>query len=70
MLIVKNNWVKRRITCRYNPTRMETMRLRAKLLRLLRDDQSEVHTTLVEWLNNAKADNFDRYSSHLHSPFR
>ncbi len=59
--------LKEELSAAINPTRMETMRAARKALRLLSDDQNEIHTTLVEWLNNARADNFDRYSSHLHS---
>jgi len=50
-----------------NPTRMETMKAARKALRILRDDQSEVRTALIQWLNDSKTDNFERYSSHLYS---
>ncbi len=50
-----------------NPTRMETMKAARRALRILRDEESEVRTTLINWLNDSNADNFDRYSSHLHS---
>ncbi|MEO7992117.1 MAG: thiamine pyrophosphate-dependent enzyme [Chryseolinea sp.] len=50
-----------------NPTRMETMKAARKALRLLRDEEGEVRTALINWLNESNADNFERYSSHLHS---
>ncbi len=50
-----------------NPTRMETMKAARKALRLLRDEEGEVRTALINWLNDSNADNFDRYSSYLYS---
>jgi 2-oxoisovalerate dehydrogenase E1 component len=50
-----------------NPTRMETMKAARKALRLLRDEEGEVRTALLQWLNDSNADNFDRYSSNLYS---
>ncbi len=50
-----------------NPTRMETMKAARKALRIIRDDESDVRVSLIQWLNDSKADNFDRYSSHLYS---
>ena len=50
-----------------NPTRLETMRAAKKAIRYLVNDNVEARDELAEWLRNAEADNFDRYSSHLHS---
>ena len=50
-----------------NPTRMETMKAARKVLRIIRDDENEVRSSLIKWLNDSKSDNFDRYSSHLYS---
>lgn len=50
-----------------NPTRLETMRAAKQALRILRNEQGDVKDELVRWLKAAEVDNFDRYSSHLHS---
>lgn len=50
-----------------NPTRLETMRAAKQALRILRVEQGDVKDELVRWLKAAEVDNFDRYSSHLHS---
>lgn len=50
-----------------NPTRLETMRAAKQALRILRVEQGDVKDELVRWLKAAELDNFDRYSSHLHS---
>ncbi len=48
-----------------NPTRFETMRAAKQAIRLLIQDRSEAKTELLQWLKDAEADNFDRYSSHM-----
>jgi 2-oxoisovalerate dehydrogenase E1 component len=50
-----------------NPTRLETMRAAKKAIRFLATGNGEARVHLAEWLRNAEADNFDRYSSHLYS---
>lgn len=50
-----------------NPTRLETMRTAKQALRVLRLETAEVKHELVSWLKEAEDDNFNRYSSHLHS---
>jgi pyruvate/2-oxoglutarate/acetoin dehydrogenase E1 component/TPP-dependent pyruvate/acetoin dehydrogenase alpha subunit len=50
-----------------NPSRLDTMRAAKKALQLFRDENHEARTELIEWLRNAEDDNYDRYSSHLHS---
>jgi 2-oxoisovalerate dehydrogenase E1 component len=62
ILDIKNDLVKA-----INPTRLETMRAAKKAIRYLASDNVEARDQLAEWLKNAEADNFDRYSSHLHS---
>ncbi len=62
ILDIKNDLVKA-----INPTRLETMRAAKKAIRYLVNNNVEARDELVEWLRNAEADNFDRYSSHLHS---
>ena len=62
ILDIKNDLVKA-----INPTRLETMRAAKKAIRYLVNDNVEARDELAEWLRNAEADNFDRYSSHLHS---
>ena len=62
ILDIKNDLVKA-----INPTRLETMRAAKKAIRYLVNNNVEARDELVEWLRNAEVDNFDRYSSHLHS---
>ena len=62
ILGIKNDLVKA-----INPTRLETMRAAKKAIRYLVNNNVEARDELVEWLRNAEVDNFDRYSSHLHS---
>jgi 2-oxoisovalerate dehydrogenase E1 component len=62
ILDIKNDLVKS-----INPTRLETMRAAKKAIRYLVNNNVEARDQLAEWLRNAEADNFDRYSSHLHS---
>ena len=62
ILDIKNDLVRA-----INPTRLETMRAAKKAIRYLANDNVEARDQLAEWLRNAEADNFDRYSSHLHS---
>lgn len=62
ILDIKNDLVRS-----INPTRLETMRAAKKAIRYLVNDNVEARDQLVEWLRNAEGDNFDRYSSHLHS---
>jgi 2-oxoisovalerate dehydrogenase E1 component len=59
--------LKNELTTTINPTRMETMKAAKKALRFLRDEEGEARTALVDWLKNAEADNYNRYSSHLYS---
>jgi pyruvate/2-oxoglutarate/acetoin dehydrogenase E1 component/TPP-dependent pyruvate/acetoin dehydrogenase alpha subunit len=59
--------IKNDLTKAINPTRLETMRAAKKAYRLLVDEEIEVKAELSTWLKNAAEDNFDRYSSHLHS---
>ena len=62
ILRIKNDLVKA-----INPTRLETMRAAKKAIRYLVLDNGDARTKLSEWLKEAEADNFDRYSSHLYS---
>jgi len=50
-----------------NPTRLETMRAAKQTLRLLYQENIPAKETLQQWVKHAEADNFDRYSSHMHS---
>jgi 2-oxoisovalerate dehydrogenase E1 component len=50
-----------------NPTRFETMRAAKKAIHVLRDDNMAARTALSEWIKNAEADNYNRYSSHLYN---
>lgn len=59
--------IKNDLTKAINPTRLETMRAAKKAIRFLASNHGEAREQLAEWLKNAEDDNFDRYSSHLHS---
>lgn len=50
-----------------NATRLDTMKAARKALRYFRDEDHEAKTELIEWLRAAENDNYNRYSSHLHS---
>lgn len=50
-----------------NPTRLDTMRAAKKALRVLREENTQQRAALIQWIQSAEADNYDRYSSHLHS---
>jgi 2-oxoisovalerate dehydrogenase E1 component len=50
-----------------NPTRMETMRAAKKALRLMRNEKITSRDELIQWINNAGVDDYNRYSSHLFS---
>ncbi|MDH4297038.1 MAG: thiamine pyrophosphate-dependent enzyme [Cyclobacteriaceae bacterium] len=50
-----------------NPTRLETMKAAKQTVRLLAKETSEAKDELHKWLDNAALDNYDRYSSHMHS---
>jgi pyruvate/2-oxoglutarate/acetoin dehydrogenase E1 component len=50
-----------------NPTRLDTMKAARKALRYMLDEEHAAKEALVRWLKDAKDDNHDRYSSHLHS---
>ncbi|SHH66802.1 Pyruvate/2-oxoglutarate/acetoin dehydrogenase complex, dehydrogenase (E1) component [Chryseolinea serpens] len=50
-----------------NPTRMETMRAAKLALRLLYQESIPAKEELQHWLKHSEDDNFDRYSSHMHS---
>jgi DNA-binding transcriptional regulator YbjK len=62
ILRIKNDLVRA-----INPTRLETMRAAKKAIRYLVNENGEARQNLTEWLKNAEADNFDRYSSHVYS---
>lgn len=51
-----------------NPTRLDTVKAAKQALRLLRHDRDlPSRTILVDWIRQAEADNYERYSSHLYS---
>lgn len=51
-----------------NPTRLDNMRAAKKALRLLRHDAAlEARETLIQWISESEASNYDRYSSHVYS---
>ncbi len=50
-----------------NPTRLDTMKAARRALHVMRKENHEARTELLDWLTAAEKDNHDRYSSHLYS---
>lgn len=50
-----------------NPLRLDSVKAAKRAIRYLRGEESEARNELVNWIRNNEADNFDRFSSHLHS---
>lgn len=50
-----------------NPIRSDAVRLAKKTLRLVRDEDNEARTQLINWLKAYSQDNKERFSSHLYS---
>lgn len=50
-----------------NPTRLETMRAAKRAIRVLREENLEARTALIKWVTEAESENYNRYSSHVHS---
>lgn len=59
--------LKHELTSTINATRLDTMKAAKKALRYLREENTEAKQALTRWLASAELDNFQRYSSHLHS---
>jgi pyruvate/2-oxoglutarate/acetoin dehydrogenase E1 component/TPP-dependent pyruvate/acetoin dehydrogenase alpha subunit len=55
------------LTSAINPTRLETMKTARRALRIMRNENNGAKQDLLSWLAFADDDNFNRYSSHLHS---
>jgi 2-oxoisovalerate dehydrogenase E1 component len=55
------------LTSAINPTRLETMKTAKRALRIMRNENNGAKQDLLSWLAFADDDNFNRYSSHLHS---
>lgn len=55
------------LTSAVNPTRLETMKTAKRALRIMRNENTGAKQDLLSWLAFAEGDNFNRYSSHLHS---
>ncbi len=50
-----------------NPLRLDAVKAARKSIRLLRGQESETRNELVAWIRKNEEDNYERYSSHLHS---
>ncbi len=59
--------LKNELTTAINPTRLETMKTAKRALRIMRLENNGAKQELLNWLAFAEGDNFNRYSSHLHS---
>ncbi|HEX8545872.1 MAG TPA: thiamine pyrophosphate-dependent enzyme, partial [Cytophagaceae bacterium] len=49
------------------PIRSDSIKAIKKSLRILKDEDVEVKSRLRNWIERTKSENFERYSSHLHS---
>lgn len=59
--------IKQDLTRTINPVRQDTVKAARKALRNMIDEPSAVREELIKWLKDADLENYDRYSSHLHS---
>ena len=59
--------IRSELTSAVNATRMDTMKAAKRALREMRNENHEVKTELIAWLEHSVDDNYDRYSSHLYS---
>jgi 2-oxoisovalerate dehydrogenase E1 component len=50
-----------------NPIRSDAFKVAKKVLRIVRDEQSDAKNELLKWVIENEAENANRYSSHLHS---
>jgi pyruvate/2-oxoglutarate/acetoin dehydrogenase E1 component/TPP-dependent pyruvate/acetoin dehydrogenase alpha subunit len=55
------------LTSAINPTRLETMKAAKRALRAMRMENNSAKQDLLQWLEFAEGDNYNRYSSHLYS---
>lgn len=55
------------LTTTVHPTRLDTMKMAKKAIRLFRGESHESKNRLTKWIEEAVMDNHDRYSSHLYS---
>lgn len=61
------NYIKAELLSTVNATRLDTMKAAKRALRTMRRESNEAKDELIQWLEFAKIDNYDRYSSHLYS---
>ena len=61
------NSIKKELNDIKEPYRRDIYNAVKKILRLIKDENSEAKLQLINWLNNANIDNAERYSSHLYS---
>lgn len=62
LLQIKNNLEKT-----LNPIRSDAIKAVKKVLKLIRNEDFEAITALRHWVKRTEEENFERYSSHLHS---
>tara|TARA_B100000508_G_C11465718_1_gene282263 strand:+ start:8056 stop:10506 length:2451 start_codon:yes stop_codon:yes gene_type:complete len=51
----------------FEPIRKDIFNRVRSVIRTVRGEDSEARTALINWFKNKRKENFDRYSSHLHS---
>jgi len=51
----------------FEPIRKDVLNVARKVLRMVREENSPSKTALSAWIQKSLADNYERYSSHLHS---
>lgn len=61
------NAIKDELSKTINPIRLDAVKAVKRALRLVRNEDSEARTALINWVNRVMDENHERYSSHLHS---
>lgn len=50
-----------------NPERLDAVKAAKKALRVMTGKENPIREQLIQWVKDSEIDNYDRYSSHLHS---
>jgi 2-oxoisovalerate dehydrogenase E1 component len=61
------NQIKEHLVKTNNPQRLDAVKAARKAARVLRNQDSETRSSLIDWIKNNEVKNQERYSSHLYS---
>lgn len=61
------NQIKEHLIKTNNPQRLDAVKAARKAIRVLRNQNTDTRTELIEWIKSNESKNQDRYSSHLYS---